>query len=228
MKVLFTICAFAIAMLTSKSKCKLDGAWIVNQNDTTEVLLFCDGYFTATRYTQTSFIETMGGTFEINGDRLIVKEEFNTSARNLNNHGTLFEFSNGKLHFVKQGLTFDRIDSNGEPLSGVWKITRRMQDGKLVPIHQTGTRKTLKILTGKRFQWFAIDPATNGFSGTGGGTYTFMNGKYVENIEFFSRDASRIGASLSFDDHLDNGEWHHTGLSSKGAKIYEVWSKVVQ
>lgn len=98
----------------------------------------------------------------------------------------------------------------------------------MVPIHQTGTRKTLKILTGKRFQWFAIDPATNGFSGTGGGTYTFMNGKYVENIEFFSRDASRIGASLSFDDHLDNGEWHHTGLSSKGAKIYEVWSKVVQ
>jgi hypothetical protein len=61
--------------------------------------------------------------------------------------------------------------------------------------------------------------------GTGGGTYTFKDGKYTENIEFFSRDSSRVGSSLAFDGKLENGDWHHSGLSSKGDPIYEVWSR---
>jgi hypothetical protein len=61
--------------------------------------------------------------------------------------------------------------------------------------------------------------------GTGGGTYTFANGKYTEHIEFFSRDSSRVGAALTFDGKLENGDWHHSGLSSKGDPIYEVWSR---
>ena len=53
-----------------------------------------------------------------------------------------------------------------------------------------------------------------------------MNGKYTEHIEFFSRDSSRVGASLRFDGKLENGEWHHSGLSSTGEKIYETWGRV--
>ena len=123
---------------------------------------------------------------------------------------------------------YKRIDDGAAPLAGVWKISAREQDGKIVPIHQTGARKTLKMLTGNRFQWFAINPETKQFSGTGGGTYEFANGKYTEHIEFFSRDSSRVGASLSFDGKLENGEWHHSGLSSRGEKIYETWGRVVR
>jgi hypothetical protein len=100
------------------------------------------------------------------------------------------------------------------------------EDGKVAAIHQTGTRQTYKMLTGTKFQWVAIDPGKKQFSGTGGGSYTFKDGKYTENIEFFSRDNTRVGASLSFDGKLEDGNWHHSGLSSKGAKIYEVWSRV--
>ncbi len=85
---------------------------------------------------------------------------------------------------------------------------------------------TVKTLTDTRFQWAAINPETKEFFGTGGGTYTFKNGKYTGNIEFFSRDSSRVGASLFFDGKLNNGQWHHSGLSSKGDSIYEVWSRV--
>ena len=109
-------------------------------------------------------------------------------------------------------------------MSGNWKITGREQDGKIVDI-KPGARKTIKILSGTRFQWIAINSETGEFFGTGGGHYTFVNGKYTENIEFFSRDASRVGASLSFSAELKNGDWHHSGLSSKGDKIYEVWSR---
>jgi hypothetical protein len=119
-----------------------------------------------------------------------------------------------------------RLDNGSAALAGIWRITSRMQDGKVTPIHQTGARQTYKILSGTRFQWAAINPETKEFSGTGGGTYTFSNGKYTENIDFFSRDSSRVGASLSFEGKLENGEWHHSGLSSKGDKIYEIWSRV--
>ena len=56
--------------------------------------------------------------------------------------------------------------------------------------------------------------------------YEFANGKYTEHIEFFSRDSSRVGASLSFVGKLENGEWHHSGLSSTGEKISETWGRV--
>ncbi|MEM8527706.1 MAG: hypothetical protein AAGG68_23895, partial [Bacteroidota bacterium] len=65
--------------------------------------------------------------------------------------------------------------------------------------------------------------ATKQFLGTGGGTYTAKDGKYVEHITFFSRDDSRVGASLAFDYEVIDGNWHHRGLSSKGKPIYEIW-----
>jgi hypothetical protein len=58
----------------------------------------------------------------------------------------------------------------------------------------------------------------------GGGTYTAKDGKYIENITFFSRDDSRVGASLDFNYEVIDGEWHHSGLSSKGDPIYEIWT----
>jgi hypothetical protein len=83
----------------------------------------------------------------------------------------------------------------------------------------------MKILSGTRFQWIAYNIETKEFFGTGGGTYTTVDGKYTENIAFFSRDNSRVGASLQFDFTLENGEWHHKGLSSKGDPIHEIWTR---
>ena len=45
----------------------------------------------------------------------------------------------------------------------------------------------------------------------------------IEQIEFFSRDDSRVGAKLDFEFKLDNGEWNHMGFSSKGDPIHEIW-----
>ena len=84
-------------------------------------------------------------------------------------------------------------------------------------------RKTMKILSGSRFQWIAYNTETRQFMGTGGGTYLTVKGKYIEQIEFFSRDDSRVGAKLDFEFKLDNGEWNHMGFSSKGDPIHEIW-----
>lgn len=214
-----------LAMLLCGAFCSADaqltGAWKNVSGDVTTVLLFGDGYFASASYTPQAFKATRGGPFEVVGNKLAVRLEFNTMEKELTIESTPFRFNNGVLTLGKE--KYQRLDDGKAPLAGVWKITGRMEEGKINQIHQTGTRKTLKMLTGTRFQWFAIDPNGNKFSGTGGGTYTFKDGKYTENIEFFSRDASRVGASLTFDDHIADGQWHHTGLSSRGDKIYEIW-----
>jgi hypothetical protein len=101
-----------------------------------------------------------------------------------------------------------------------------MQDGKLTPIHQTGGRQTYKIVSGTRFHWVTINPQTKEFSESGGGTYTFINGKCIENTEFASADSSRVGTSLTSDVKLGSGEWHQISSSAKDEKIYNIWTRV--
>jgi hypothetical protein len=219
----------AIAQTNSQA---ITGAWQIKEADKEEVLIFQDGFFFHTAYNKNEkrFIYSRGGTYTHKADVLDGKISFNS----LNNEEVGKQFSakysiaNNTLNLSINGekQNWRRLDDSSAPLAGVWRITSRMQDGKLTPIHQTGSRQTYKILSGTRFQWAAIDPEKKEFSGTGGGTYTFSNGKYTETIEFFSRDSSRVGASLSFEGKLENGEWHHSGRSSKGDPIYEIWSRV--
>ena len=216
--------------ITSFAQQSLEGAWSKLEGENNIVLLLKDGYFTSTEYSNHVFINSWGGPYIISNSNINIQIEFDS--QNTEETGTVKQLSfsdkNGQL-IIKTGnhsTIYTRIDDGKVPLAGVWKITGREQDGQLVDIHQTGPRKTLKILTGRRFQWFAINPETKQFSGTGGGTYTFENGKYTENILFFSRDSSRVGAKLEFDGKLVDGKWHHSGLSSKGDKIYEVWGRV--
>ena len=209
----------------------LTGAWQLQKGSEEQVVVFMDGYVTYTRYDKSGkqFFETRGGTYTVAGNKLTITYEFDTKNKEQVGQAASYTASlkNNKLSSTLNGAEemWQRIDGGTSNLSGLWKITARKQEGQLVPIHQTGTRKTIKILTATRFQWAAIDPGTKQFMGTGGGIYTFADGKYTENIEFFSRDSSRVGSALSFNGKLENGDWHHSGFSSKGDTIYEVWSR---
>jgi hypothetical protein len=211
---------------------ELTGAWMHKSNNEEQLLLFVDGYYTHTAYNRAEkkFIETRGGRYIINGRKLNITLEFDTGDNEQTGQQLAYDFLiNGDelvMDAAGKKITYQKIDNGSAPLRGVWHITSQMREGKLVPIHRTGTRKTLKLLSGTRFQWVAIDTGTKEFFGTGGGVYEFVNGKYREQIEFFSRDNNRVGASLSFDGKLEDGEWHHSGLSSKGESIYEIWSRV--
>ena len=89
-------------------------------------------------------------------------------------------------------------------------------------------RKTMKFLLDGYFQWIAFNTETFQFFGTGGGYYTAEIGKYIEHIEYFSRDNSRVGAILPFNYSLKESDWHHQGFSSKGDPIHEIWSTRVE
>jgi hypothetical protein len=229
---MFSIAGIMNSKLNAQTKAgsPVSGAWKASQDDTQHQLFFIDGYYFYTVHKGSLFQTSQGGTYTINGNLLKGKLLYNSadSSQVGQEHHVPFSIEGQKLllDFPSGKAVFDRADDGNGQLAGVWRITGRMQDGKITSIHQTGSRQTYKLLTGTKFQWVAIDPAKKQFSGTGGGSYTFKDGKYTENIEFFSRDNSRVGAALVFDGKLQDGSWHHSGLSSKGAKIYEVWSKV--
>lgn len=129
------------------------------------------------------------------------------------------------MGIVGSDMEFKRID-NGTPgtLQGAWLMSGRVSNGETQLRDTNRPRKTMKILSGTRFQWIAYNTETKEFMGTGGGVYSTIDGEYTETIEFFSRDDSRVGANLKFNYSLVDGNWHHSGLSSKGDPIHEIWS----
>ncbi len=217
--------------LTAQEKDPVSGAWQSRSGSTEQRFVFIENYFTHSVFDKENkqFIRTRGGEYTVSGNVLKVKFQFQSDDKTTAGKEKEYRFHiDGKnlvLHLEDGDLSAARLDANDAPLAGVWRISGR-KEGDAVNPFPLGDRRTLKILTGTTFQWAAINIKTGEFSGTGGGTYTFQNGKYTEHIEFFSRDNSRVGASLSFDGKIENGSWHHSGLSSAGKPIYEVWSRL--
>ncbi len=217
----------------------LSGAWTstasFNGQAARHMLIMTDGYFSMATYAEAggAFLATLGGSYSNTENSIRVSLEFNTS-----DQSTVGQTADLDLKTTKNGFTVSNSDGSvyysftnvdkGKPgaLAGPWLMSgRKGDDDKIATRDTSGPRKTMKILSGTRFQWIAFNTSTGEFFGTGGGNYTTRNGKYTENIEFFSRDNSRVGAALQFDYALKEGAWHHSGLSSKGDPIYEVWSK---
>ena len=214
----------------SVSAQSLTGAWEIKETESTESRIYAGNFFSVAIYNLEGkqFVGTYGGKYTLSGDQLTESIEFDT--RNPERVGSevklSFKLSNDGKKASLGSHELTRTD-DGTPgqLSGAWLITGRFNDKGEIRRSTPGARRTMKILSGTRFQWIAYNVDTKEFFGTGGGTYTTKDGKYTENISFFSRDNSRVGVSLGFEFSLVEGEWHHKGLSSKGEPIHEIWTK---
>lgn len=193
------------------------------------VVIITEGYQVLTTYDGTTgrFIHTNGGSWSLDDDIMTEVVEFHSDDSSM--VGKSFSFkvniTEDRLEIPESGISFKRLD-DGRPgeLNGAWLMSGRVRNGTTQTRDTSRPRKTMKILSGTRFQWIAYNTATKQFMGTGGGTYTTADGTYTENIEFFSRDDSKAGLSLNFNYELIDGNWNHTGLSSKGKPIHEIWS----
>jgi hypothetical protein len=226
---IFLLSVFFVAPEPAPS---LKGAWVNDASGVSTVRIYTDGFFSVSVYKATEFIKTFGGSYRIEKDAIIETIEFDTEVPDrvgkqvqskliLNSKGDQLQLSR-----ETEKAEYIRLD-NGTPgkLAGAWLITGRYNNGQMSKM-TPGARRTMKILSGTRFQWIAYNVETKEFFGTGGGSYSSESGKYTESIEFFSRDQSRVGASLSFDySILEDGGWRHSGKSSKGDPIDEIWTQ---
>lgn len=205
----------------------LVGAWEM-EGEPKHVLIITPNYWSLTAFSPDKFVSTSGGIYTITPDSTALATiQFDSAQPEQVGHELQFQLQleNDTLQITPAGQstqTWTRLDRAESPLAGVWRINGRQVDGKFseMPLR---ARRTLKILSGTRFQWVAINIETGEFSGTGGGTFTFENGRYVEKIDFFSRDNSRVGAELSFGGEVNGDTWRHHGLSSRGDPIDERW-----
>ncbi|MFX0555767.1 hypothetical protein ACOCEA_03165 [Maribacter sp. CXY002] len=175
-----------------------------------------------------TFIKTVGGFYSIDDNTLKLIVAFNSNfeadaVRELNLPFSIIE--NGlKLTTTDSEIEFQKLESLSQDLDGQWLFATRGPDSGQKRRGEENARKTLKFLMDGRFQWIAYQTETMQFSGTGGGSFTSEDGIYTENIEYFSRDNTRVGATLKFNYEIKEKDWHHTGINSKGEPMYEIWT----
>ena len=229
---IFLIIVFFTNSLVSQN---LIGAWesiftSESGKELKSVVIFSEGFQSISTYELNSgkFISSNGGTWSLDNDIITEQVEFDTE--NPERVGDVVSFevmiNDTEMSIVGSNKKFKRID-DGRPgmLNGAWLMSGRIRDGQKQLRDINRPRKTMKILSGTRFQWIAYNTASKKFMGTGGGTYTTIDGKYTEHIEFFSRDDSKVDLKLNFEFNLENEQWQHIGFSSKGDPLHEIWVK---
>lgn len=221
----------SLAMLHFQAKAQLgEGAYISQTGTSKNLILIKDHYLSLIDYddSKKQFGYTWGGPIQQQGNNTSIMIEYDTKdSTHIGKTANLyFKIQNDAIQIKTPDSEriFKRQKAIAQDLDALWRITGRQQEAKMHEIPKAD-RKTIKILVDGYFQWIAINPAQKGFYGTGGGYYSFKNNLYTEKILFFSRDNTRVGQELHFNGKLENNEWHHSGKSSKGDDIYEIWSK---
>jgi hypothetical protein len=230
-----------LSEIEKRENLNLQGSWeLMSQNGNVaserRVRIITNGYFSEASFDtmDKDFKGASAGTYTIVGNRLEDVFLSNPWNSDLVNTAEVYEveLAGNTLRKVgrKEGKrwmeTWKKLEATEKyPLSGAWRISGRMRDGNFVEMPDR-PRKTLKILSENRFQWIALNSETKEFFGTGGGTYEVKDAKYTEHIEFFSRDSTRVGMSLSFDIELTGDGWHHSGKGSTGNPVDEIWIQV--
>ena len=186
-----------------------------SENGIINRIIIDNNYLVMTSYKVDSnkFIKTIGGFYNKKGNRFNMSLEFNSNFKN---------DSISKIEIEKKA-NWKKISLKKNDLQGKWLMVGRVRNGNEQRRNLDRPRKTMKFLINGYFQWIAFNTETFQFSGSGGGKYITKDGKYIESIEYFSRDDSKVGLNLEFDYELINKEWNHKGFSSKGDPLHEIW-----
>ena len=194
----------------------------VDNDEVTTRVILDNEYIVLSKFETESgkFVSTIGGFYKtgeflnLNEDVYDVNLEFNSN----------YDQDSIKSLSIVKTSKWTNISKSNDILKGKWVMSGRYNNGEFRTRNTDLPRKTMKILIDGFFQWIAFNTETFKFSGSGGGEYETIDGKYIEIIQYFSRDDSRVGAELDFNYEIKNEDWLHTGLSSKGKPINEVWS----
>lgn len=207
------------------------GAWGYGSPENRTVMINTGTVFSVVSYDLPGkkFISAYGGSCRIDNNKLIKKIEWNS--RDSNQVGKEIiddvQITGNKLLVNQSNESWTKLD-DGKPgeLLGAWVITGNYKNDSVSKrANPFFPRRTMKVLSGKYFHWIAYNIVTKSFMNAGGGVYTTVNGKYTENIEFFTKTAESVGKKLVFDYSFVNGDWRHRGVKSTGGMMDECWTR---
>ncbi len=125
------------------------------------------------------------------------------------------------------------------PLVGTWKLVSYKYGKDTEFSDMTDMMDQIKLITDSHFTWASYDEEE--MMGAGGGTYTWEEGKYVEQIDFFHpKGDGMAGSTQVFECELDGDRWIHRGyikhyeldaetldfVLSDSSRLEEVWVRI--
>ena len=218
---LFILSLFAIIFSCNDLEEDLRGVYSFNSEKEGKRIyhriLLDKNYLIETQFTEDSneFILTRGGFYVYKDNIINILFEFNSNYENDKLKNVIYD--NKKF--------WKKISKEKKALDGKWLMGGRVTEDGEIRRDTNRPRKTMKLLLDGYFQWIAFNVETFKFSGSGGGTYEAEKGNYIEKIDFFSRDNSKVGIKLEFNFIEKDDDWYHKGFSSKGKPMHEIWIK---
>ncbi len=225
----------------------------VNGEKVTEhvIQLFSNQFYTYSEFDPNNgdFIKAGGGTYLLENFRIQKFIEIDSEDPSLSNTSEIYRFlflEDDVIKFtnLKDSSKFEiwkRIDeSKNVEMAKCWRIHKKQDEGdKDWRVIEYAPRKTIKMLTDNYYQVLAFNKKTGEFVGSSGGTWTkspteFFTGatggittkktaKYVENIDYFSKNPDNVGRSIEFNLRMVEGLWNHTGRQTDGKALLEIW-----
>ena len=207
---------FCIAFLLFLPVCLIAQVFHFSDGEQNHRIFMDDSYLIETGYQQKdgAFAFTRGGFYQKTEKAIEVTFEFNSNYA---------QDSLKRLSYT--GQDWRKVSNTDQALEGKWLMAGRVKPQGEQRRDLSRSRKTMKLLLDGYFQWTAFDSASMRFMGSGGGTYTAQGGNYIETLEYFSRDNSKVGKVLPFEFSLKEKDWFHKGLNSKGQPMHEIWHK---
>jgi hypothetical protein len=95
--------------------------------------------------------------------------------------------------------------------SGAYKATETQYGDAKQSKEELSRQPVIKLFKDGHWIVASFGDSALGFQGTAGGTYKIVNGKYVENINFFSWDSTAVGKSYMFDYTLNGDQYSQDG-----------------
>ncbi len=225
----------------------LRGAWMMVEKDNLSsedlaiqmVKILSNGHFMFAFFNSETqqFFSAGGGTYAYEDGKYTEKIEFHTIDPSLAGREITFDchlegdrwHQTGEINGGVLNEVYKRIDDGtGTDLIGTWKQEYNVSpNGKRS--HLKKHHNKLKILSGTRFQWVEYNGKKNEFVACGGGTYSYAQQTYTENLEFFSADSTVVGKDITFTCLQDGNEWVHREKLARGSDealgVDEIWSR---
>lgn len=131
-------------------------------------------------------------------------------------------------------------DLTADDLKGTWKLVKGRYGQDTVFSYTADSVIYHKMITDTYFTWVQYFNGASGIEGMGGGTFEVVDGKYIENIDYFyPPGSSLLGTSIPFNCRIEGDKWYHEGYLKQSeidpqtgefivvtVKLEEVWEKI--
>ncbi len=156
-------------------------------------------------------VHTNGGLWSRSGTRVTEIVEFDSDNPGRVGSSVSFDvdLSDTELSIVGSDMRLTRVDGGDQGrLEGAWLLFERLEAGRWIA--SESSLRTVRLMSGERFQQVVYDPESGRLVSTLGGTYVTGRDELVETVEFRRSPPNAGGPQVRYSLRQDAGNWWQT------------------